>query len=525
MTAATPPRTRDRQQLLAWANRQKKAPLSTAQVTAMDSIYPAWRQTLNGSWFSSLEKVEAFYTENHRFPRAASKEPTERRLGTWLATQRFRCEQMTDERRKVIDERLPGWNTGRKRVPLESQWNQRLDALVEFIADHGRTPTAKEKDRASRTIGTWLATQRHVAHMADHRREQLDMKVPGWNRTAEDKWKDEFDFVVAYFSQHGRLPTDNTRDTRVTTAAQWVRTQRASAATMPQHRVESLDAALPLWRVVRNTDKWTAMLDCVTEFKMEQDRLPNGNSPDKEEARAGSWLNNQRAGIGMTPEREATLDERLPWWRESTKDLAWHRKLRATESFYRSHGRRPLPDATDPAEKALGMWYRNNATANAARKRTPERQAAWEAAELGDRRTRDQIWNDNLEAVRLFRTEHGRFPFPSGREPGEEEIALWLSYQRHEKLVAERRSAMDAVLPGWDVTLRDQWGIRLEDCCNFVAEHSRFPSRGGLASTPHERKLGQWIYEQRTPRAHKRADRIQLLDERLPGWRGGRAST
>jgi hypothetical protein len=518
MGTETPPRTRDRQQLIAWASRQKKAPLSAAQATAMDSVYPAWRQTLNGAWFTKLEAVEAFFAADGRFPRAASAEPSEKRIGIWLAAQRAKSELLSAERRKLIDERLPGWNISLH----DSRWNQRLDALVEFIAGHDRTPTAKENDKASRTIGVWLNTQRHASDMPDHRKEQLDVKVPGWNRTTEDKWKEEFDFVVAYCSQHGRLPTDHPQDPRITAAAQWVRTQRTNAGNMPQCRVESLDAALPGWRL-RNADKWTAMLDYVAEFEMKQGRLPNSKSPDKEEARAGSWLTNQRSGIGVTPEREATLDARLPRWRESAKDRAWHRNLRDTESFYKNHGRRPLPNASDPAEKALGAWYRNNAATSTAKTLTPERKAAWQSAELGDRRTRNQIWNDNLQAVRQFRTEHGRFPFPSGKEPGEERIALWLSYQRNGRIDAERRKEIDTLLPGWDITLRDQWDIRFQECCSFVAEQSRFPSRSGRDSTPQERKLGQWIADQRIPKAQQRGDRIQQLDERLPGWRGAPA--
>lgn len=504
--------TRSKEQSYAWLNRQKKAPLSTIQVAALDTVSSDWRETLNGVWFTKLEAVEAFFAVHGFFPRAGVKDRTEKALGVWIASQRYRVDLLSADRIKLLDERLPGWNER----SYEAKWMRHLDALESFVETHGRFPTQHEKNREDRRLGVWLNSRRQEGDsLPASRRNELDRRVPGWAMTAEKKWMLSLEFAIAYVAEHGKLPSESSADPALASSARWVGSQRR-ASFVPAHREALLDARLPIWREGMD-GKWEAMLDYVVRFKAEHGRLPSkAATADSQEYRASSWMVRQRNGIGVTPQREARLDARIPGWRETTED-GWFRKLAAFEAFYKKHGRRPRQAALEPAERSLGVWYSNTIALGL----SGDRAAALAAADIGDRRSLDEVWSDTLELVSDFYAAHGRLPALSGKEPGERTLATWVANQRatRERMSPERRGIMATRFPGWDLTLEDIWKLKLQQCVEFYQLHGRLPS-AAKSAPEEEQKSGVWIVDQRKPKNSHKVDRIAMLDERLPGWRG-----
>lgn len=383
MSTPTHPRTRNRDQILKWASHQKKVPLSAAQATAMDSVYPDWRKTRNGAWYTKLEAVEAFVADKGYIPRAAAKDPAEKRLGIWAETQRYRAAMLSADRIKLLNERLPGWDRsahdawserleevccivkkiGRvpdtfeaeaesrlagiwlnkhtklpesdaksailnSRIPgwdddhSERRWNDNVEALVSFVAAHHRFPNQADKVQESRRLGAWLSNNRHASgRVSPQHRADLDRRVPGWDMSAEDKWGARLELAVTYFAQHGRLPSIHADDRAVAASGRWVGIQRRAGDSLPSRRQVALDAKLPAWRD-RRDDKWDAMLEYAVTFESANGHLPSKVKDDKEQRRAAQWLQSQKMGTGMTPAREQQLDARIPRWREASRDTA-----------------------------------------------------------------------------------------------------------------------------------------------------------------------------------------------------------
>jgi hypothetical protein len=284
---------------------------------------------------------------------------------------------------------------------------------------------------------------------------------------------------------------------------------------MPAHRASALDKGLPGWRE-RLDDRWEVMLDYVARFKDMHGSFPSGTSQDPEESRAGGWMVRQRQGAGLTQEREKVLDERVPGWRETAK-TAWFRKLAEYKEFCDKNARRPLTTAADDVERRLAGWFSSTKGSD-----LPEdRAAALAAAGLGDLRRPDQIWKDTLRLVTAFHSAHGRFPARSGKDPDERALGAWLAYQRNARarMSLERTEVMDARLPGWNLTLEDLWRIRFQACVDFLQTNGRLPCSGEGASEV-ESESATWIQDQRRNRRRVRTERIAMLDEKLPGWRG-----
>ncbi|MDQ1053118.1 hypothetical protein QE394_001046 [Arthrobacter sp. SORGH_AS 212] len=211
------------------------------------------------------------------------------------------------------------------------------------------------------------------------------------------------------------------------------------------HRRETID---PGWDRPHDRDQeWAKKLAYVVRFVAEHGRPPSGKSKDPREAKAGAWFQHQKAGSGMTPEREAALNRALPKWRE-TKNDQWMRKLSEVQAYYKRHGRRPNPHAPDSAERSLGSWYWNAMN----RAQTRERVDAMAKADLGSCRTQDGLWQEKLELCVQFVRDHARYPaFGKESHQDERRLGAWLGEQRRlgTKLRPSRRRALDVTLAEW----------------------------------------------------------------------------
>jgi hypothetical protein len=314
MSAATLPRTRNKDQILAWANRQKYAPLSAAQVTALDSIYPGWRATHNGNWYTRLEAVEAFFAAHGRFPRAKAEDADEKSVGIWLATQRQRVGNMSPERRQVIDERLPGWCLTLAGQTRDTRWEASLRALIQFHAEEGRLPIQKAVNPAEAKLAAWLATQRkNIASISGQRSKALDDGLPSWRQSRDDIWTEQLRNTAAYLREHGFFPKSSS-DSSVRRMANWMSFQRNTAGSMSSERLSALDEHIPGWRN-RTAALWQRKLDQVAARLAASGHLPRQTSGDEDEARLAFWLAYQRKHRGkLNAEQIKVLDARAPGW-------------------------------------------------------------------------------------------------------------------------------------------------------------------------------------------------------------------
>lgn len=174
MSAATLRRVRPRDQIMAWARRQRHQPLSAEQAAALDRTYPGWRHSKDEIWYARLEALEAFVRSTGRYPSQRAADPDERLIGVWLKNNRTGGIQSTPERRAVIDSRLPGWNPTR-----EDAWATRLDEVAALVAGLGRLPR-RSGSLEERTARRWL--DRQVNESPD-RHEAIRARIPDWSTT------------------------------------------------------------------------------------------------------------------------------------------------------------------------------------------------------------------------------------------------------------------------------------------------------------------------------------------------------
>lgn len=213
---------------------------------------------------------------------------------------------------------------------------------------------------------------------------------------------------------------------------------------------------------------WFSMADAVVAFVAEHGHRPaQGNARPEEEIKLARWLSHQRTNVDSSPqakERIAYLDSVFSDWRLTIYDERWQKHARELAAFVKEHNAPPSQTSPSESGRTLHSWLHQQ------RQRQKHNKNAW---------------------------------------------------------TAEREAQLDALVPGWSEIKRHvPWEETANRCAEFVAEHSRFPSR----RTAHEseRALGDWLHTQRTSRKTRKAtwtpEREEHLDALMPGRTSSRTT-
>lgn len=149
----------------------------------LDEVLPQWRSghARSAQWESYLSDVVDFFAAHGEFPRQdmehLSPEKNERisNLSKWLNNQRTAkwSGTLSDERREVLDTKLPHWGCGR----VEEEFRLKLKDFLEYVEAEGRTPPY------SHPLYKWFMNQRSTykkGKMSQHKIDAFEAEYPFW---------------------------------------------------------------------------------------------------------------------------------------------------------------------------------------------------------------------------------------------------------------------------------------------------------------------------------------------------------
>ena len=196
----------------------------------------------------------------------------------------------------------------------------------------------------------------------------------------------------------------------------------------------------------------------------------------------------------------------------------------AVAAFIHEHDRPPVVSATG-RERTLANWlagvrhdHRRERLSSARVAVLNDVLPGWDAPRFGwPQSTSPQA---RADALRTFRTTHGRWPSPTSDDPSERALANWRNRARNTPHLA---AVLDSRVPGWrgrpTIPGNQQEHVfarRAQATAQFRTRYGRWPS-----SSSHdlwERQLGTWWAQARS-RTDPDSARGQLLDRLCDGWR------
>jgi superfamily II DNA or RNA helicase len=250
-----------------------------------------------------------------------------------------------------------------------------------------------------------------------------------------DTWSIRFDEMLAYHTEHGRLPALS-----MTGLGTWINSQRAHRATMDTERKARLEA-LPWWVWNARDEAWKARFAELVVYFTEHGAFP----PALEPSGLGSWINQQRVHRDtMNVTQKEQLDS-LPFWTWDPLEEAWNARFSELVLYFTEHG--TLPPAIEPT--GLGRWVSKQrgrrGTTDTTRKEKLDALPFWSWGPL------EEAWNARFAELVVYGTEHGTLPpfiEPNG-------LGRWVRKQRRRRGTMEtKRKERFEALPFWSWSSR-----------------------------------------------------------------------
>jgi hypothetical protein len=162
-------------------------------------------------------------------------------LGTWVGTQRYGKDKLSEERRKRLDDIGFTWD------PLTEAWDESFSHLKLYLEREGHCRVPAQHKEGSYSLGTWVTVQRSSkARLSEERRKRLDEIGFIWDPFSED-WDEGFRVLKLYQEREGgcRVPAQHKEGSfRLGT---WVGTQRYGKDKLSEERRKRLDDIGFIW--------------------------------------------------------------------------------------------------------------------------------------------------------------------------------------------------------------------------------------------------------------------------------------
>jgi hypothetical protein len=204
---------KDERALATWLRAERVSAMrgaathvSRARQEQLDRRCPGWRHAVDAVWVEKADAVGLHYETQAGWPRQSANTIEERRLATWLGTQRTSKgkQLLSDERHRYLDAVAPGWS-----VSSDDVWAITATKLYQFYATNSRWPSSASLDAGEVWLAAWLNTQRTASRklkrgLKPARRDILDESVPGWDRSFDDLWALSVEATAEFWRREGR---------------------------------------------------------------------------------------------------------------------------------------------------------------------------------------------------------------------------------------------------------------------------------------------------------------------------------
>jgi len=361
----------DVQRLGGWCNNQRQAKkngtLSVERTTLIESI-PGWTWNLSrDAWDESFEATKTYMAEHGRMPSNGARDHAVKRLGSWCSGQRMaKNRNALSVERVALLESIPGWVWGQARQYGLMAWDESFEATKTYMAEHGSTPSQKDRDPIVKRLGQWCSKQRQEKRNETLSAESVALldTIPGWGwgRDPDAAWNNAFEATKAYMNENNVAPSQGDVDRGVKQLGQWCSKQRQARAdgSLSVERIALLDT-IPGWVWDQRQDLWDESFGATKTYMIEHGISPRANDLNYIVKSLGVWCGRQHMAKNrnaLSVERIALLDT-IPGWVWDQYQDAWDEAFEATKAYMDRHGKEPRQRDDDPAVKSLGIWCQN----------------------------------------------------------------------------------------------------------------------------------------------------------------------
>ena len=411
-------------------------------------------------------------------------------------------------------------------------WKEKLDLLGKFFEKYGKRPLYRSKDGNEKVLATWISTQlknrpKNKEIMASAKIRDIwdafKIKYIEYLKSNEENWYENLEEARLFFETNKKRPYEKAKDKKEKVLGNWISNQLQNR---PKNQKSMASAEISdVWDAFKNKyieyfrsneEIWYENLEAVKLYFETNGKRPSQTAKDKNEKVLANWLSTQLQNRPTNQHIMASAEIRDVWDAFKNKYIeylrsyeeTWYENLEAVRLFFETNGKRPSQTAKDKKEKVLGSWISHqlkNRQINQHIMVSAEIRDVWDAFKIKYIeyfRSYEEIWYENLEAVKLFFETNGKRP--SQKDKNEKVLGKWLSHQlqnrpnnQYSMASAEIRDVWDAFKTKYIEYLRsneETWYENLEAVRLFFETNGKRPSYS--AKDKNEKVLGKWISHQ-----------------------------
>lgn len=339
-------------------------------------------------------------------------------------------------------------------------------------------------------------------------------------RDLDGDWFINLDAVVAYWNEHGKLPSSHSTDDAVRRLGLWVNRQRQNEDLAPDRRALIMERCPAILVNATRATTWEQSLSETAEYLQVNGELPSKNSANKTVKKLGGWIGSQRQNENLTAERRARIMEQCPAVFADSGSGTWERCLAETSEYWRQNGKLPSQHSGNATVRKLGIWVQTQRKKGNLPSELREKIMEQCPAILVDA-TSAKAWGQWLSEVAGYWRKHGKLPSSKSQDPHTKKLGNWVSVQRRNKsLSPERRTSIIEQCPTiFAVTGSGAWERSLASAADYWRQHGKLPSRS--SGDEAVRSLGVWVGKQRSNK-NLSPERRAAIMEQCPAILAGR---
>jgi superfamily II DNA or RNA helicase len=502
----------ENQQLGNWVAKQrtdnKYKKLNDDRIKRLDDIGFVWNP-IESQW-EDMFVVLKEYKKKHghcNVPRyrVSRHLADNQQLATWVNAQRNtnRNKSLDEDRIKRLDDIGFVWN------PIESQWDEMFDTLIEYKKTHGHC-NVPQRWTGGIQLATWVTSQRtRKRSLSNDRIKRLNDIGFAWNPT-ESQWEEMFDTLKKYKKKHGHCNATRHRAENKQ-LANWVSVQRRSyqKESLSDDQIKRLDDIGFVWDPTES--QWEEMFDTLKEYKEKHGHC-NVPTAWAENRQFANWIGKQRETYKsktIRKDRYERLNDLGFIW--NLIESQWEEMFNILIEYKKKHGHcNATRHRTE--NKQLANWvkiqrrsYQKESLSDDQIKRLNNIDYVWNSIE--------SQWEEMFDTLVDYKKNHGHCNVPHlwATNP---QLGGWVAKQRtankNKSLDKDQIKRLDDIGFVWNPT-ESQWEEMFDALKEYkkVYGHCKVPRRW-----EENKKLGTWVGNIRSSSRKGRLsdDQIKRLD-------------
>lgn len=386
-----------------WKSRQHKIYKNKTDIMKIYIVFDKWKELTNSEkykqyfmsledkWFGKFNMLIKYIDENNKRPMDNSDIKETRILAQWLVGQqiKYKTKKECMKIKLIYDTWGKFIEDGKYKqyfLSNEDKWLDILDKVKSYIDTNQKRPSACDKDKCIKLLGTWITCQLRNFNsksyiMANNVIYNMwcefvnDIKYKNYFISNKEKWIVKFNELNMFIDAYNTLPPSHSKDVNVKVLNKWLSHQMQNFKNKKE--IISEPDLYDKWTVFITNEKynkyflsneniWMNTLNKVKKYITENNKRPSCSDNVQEINSLGNWIVSQNR---LYESKKQCMTNPIIYgiWTEIlnntnfnkyilTNKQMWKYNLIKLQNYMNENNKKPSDRDIDSNIRYLGQW-------------------------------------------------------------------------------------------------------------------------------------------------------------------------